>query len=92
MEVALGRFPQIQISPHNTVSILVFVEVALGLGRNYRPVTFHLSVSILVFVEVALGPSGRQHHPLYGTVSILVFVEVALGQGIFFALFGVSQC
>ena len=25
-------------------------------------------------------------------VSILVFVEVALGQGIFFALFGVSQC
>ncbi len=41
------------------VSILVFVELALGLGRHFQSLRLIL-VSILVFVELALGPqAGR---------------------------------
>jgi len=42
----------------DAVSILVFVEVALGLSNLYGE-PFTPKVSILVFVEVALGPRPR---------------------------------
>jgi len=44
------------IIKHGRVSILVFVEVALGLSLSIRAGQ-RGRVSILVFVEVALGPS-----------------------------------
>ena len=76
---------------HLCVSILVFVEVALGPWKLNQRLSLN-GVSILVFVEVALGLFPVKTAASGVAVSILVFVEVALGQGLFFALFGVSQC
>ncbi len=78
MEVALGRWPRLWSLCSDLVSILVFVEVALGHPSKPCP-RRHYYVSILVFVEVALGHSRGTKHPTASGVSILVFVEVALG-------------
>ena len=63
-----------------TVSILVFVELALDDDRVRLPVFSMVKVvSILVFVELALdGPNGCPSCCGGGKVSILVFVELAL--------------
>jgi len=56
VEVALGRCVDILAIDLQFVSILVFVEVALGLVFRKNPLKLSQNVSILVFVEVALGP------------------------------------
>ena len=68
------------------VSILVFVELALGRSYTFRLYGLCM-VSILVFVELALGPAAG--HPGICTiqVSILVFVELALGLVMIFISF-----
>jgi len=63
---------------NESVSILVFVEVALGLYQDPPGRGVH-QVSILVFVEVALGLHEFFREFVVNIVSILVFVEVALG-------------
>ena len=62
------------------VSILVFVELALGLTTLGACDGFQGHVSILVFVELALGHRGPAHGACPMEVSILVFVELALGR------------
>ncbi len=61
------------------VSILVFVELALG-RYSYGIQSRYLGVSILVFVELALGRSKHRGSKIAEDVSILVFVELALGH------------
>ncbi len=62
------------------VSILVFVELALGLRHFLRARRASSIVSILVFVELALGQHDLEDAVAYlWKVSILVFVELALG-------------
>ena len=62
------------------VSILVFLELALGLGARLEDNPY-VDVSILVFLELALGLAcnGPARHE-DGMVSILVFLELALGH------------
>ena len=60
------------------VSILVFVELALGV-RRWSPWIRLFGVSILVFVELALGDRVGYDISDCQDVSILVFVELALG-------------
>jgi len=59
VEVALGLVPNVLddlTAPSvRKVSILVFVEVALGLCQEFQVRISPDAVSILVFVEVALG-------------------------------------
>ena len=64
--------------PKCKVSILVFVELALGRERCYGRI-WELLVSILVFVELALGRGSTFVITDSRRVSILVFVELALG-------------
>ena len=73
------------------VSILVFVELAPGLGRDLRAVG-GLRVSILVFVELAPGRSRWLCAGSPRPVSILVFVELAPGLPAMTCILGKLSC
>ena len=64
---------------HWRVSILVFLELALG-RRTGHILDRLRGVSILVFLELALGRFPCHFRRLCDGVSILVFLELALGQ------------
>jgi len=63
----------------NEVSILVFLELALGPPAMSEAWRLLPEVSILVFLELALGPEVRIREAPESQVSILVFLELALG-------------
>ena len=77
MELALERTSRFVLSDPTSVSILVFVELALEHWSG-RQSCRQIGVSILVFVELALELGPSQRLPLRRHVSILVFVELAL--------------
>ena len=67
------------VSIPDLVSILVFLELALGCGLRAAS-SPRCQVSILVFLELALGYRYGLDPVIYPFVSILVFLELALGS------------
>ena len=69
---------QPSVHQRRCVSILVFLELALGLTSRVSPASAW-QVSILVFLELALGRFCAGYWLHIVPVSILVFLELALG-------------